>query len=154
LDWTPSAYIAAFFAYSEAIAADNPAWPAEVHDPSHLPCGNVDVWELTTTDEFLQLPEVRVVEPVGVASFRQRALQGLLTRLDNSIQLDVASYLESKGLGYLLHRYVLQLGEEVALALVDLRRMAIDHATLFPDLNGAAQQANLVPRMASLENHR
>jgi hypothetical protein len=56
--------------------------------------------------------------------------------------VDLESMLIERGLGHLLSCYLIPLGD-TAKALGDLSRMGINFAKLFPDLGGAAMQANL-----------
>ena len=80
---------------------------------------------------------------------RQRAQAGLFTRLRHDTFLDIESYLTSRDLAHHLERIEIPIGE-VGKALNDLRLMNITYATLFPDSDGAALEANLAPIIAQL----
>lgn len=55
--------------------------------------------------------------------------------------MDLEAYLKAKGLAHCLTRYDLNLRSAIA-ALKDLKRMNITFLSLFPDVQGAALQAN------------
>ncbi len=74
--------------------------------------------------------------------YRQRAQQGLFTRLKSEIFVDIESYLKNMGCAHCLCRIEVP-GSEAAKALLDLYAMNIHEASLFPDPVGAAIQANL-----------
>ena len=64
------------------------------------------------------------------------------------MHVDLESYLHSRGLVTYLERYEIP-GQEMGKALSDLELMGITYARLFPDLEGAAAQANI---WASIQN--
>jgi len=74
---------------------------------------------------------------------RQKAQRGVFTRLTHPDHIDVESHLKSRGLSWCLERFEVPYPQADSLA--DLDSMNINFATLFPDLNGAARQANIRP---------
>lgn len=73
---------------------------------------------------------------------RQRAQRGLFSRLNHDFHLTIEEYLTSEALSETPLRKYLIPSEDTAMALSELRLMNITFATMFPDLNGAALQAN------------
>ena len=65
------------------------------------------------------------------------------------MHLDLAAYLEAKGSGHYLEEIRLPSGE-FGKALNDLRLMNITYSSLFPDLDGAARDANLASVISGL----
>jgi hypothetical protein len=141
LDWTKSPYIAAFFAFISYAEYLNPG----------LKFGSepVAVWELVVDDKLLREGEFEVFTSLVDDAYRQKAQQGVFTYLAHDVHVDLESYLNSRGLGRLLARYEIP-GQEMGRALSDLKLMNIAYASLFPDLDGAADQANLWPTLSVL----
>ena len=82
-----------------------------------------------------------LVAPRSFSNPRQRAQRGVFTRLTHQQRFDLASYLAERGEDGCLTRWEVP-ATEAAVALDDLRMANITPATLFPDLNGAATEAN------------
>jgi hypothetical protein len=102
----------------------------------------VVVWALRSGEVREVARELDVLNPRVDIGQRQRAQRGLFTRLNHGKYLDLESYLSSFTLtGPPLRKYLIP-GWEVARAITELRMMNITFATLFPDLEGAALQAN------------
>jgi hypothetical protein len=120
LDWTELPYIAAFFAF-DGVTIDSGS--------------NVAIWQL---DRALmpEDDEVELIDDLELIRWNRRALQqrGLFTRID-TIQRPVESLLEAA-----LTKIILPTSSRIA-ALTDLDEMAINAATLFSDLDGAARTA-------------
>ena len=76
---------------------------------------------------------------------RQRAQQGVFTRLEHDAYTDVEGYLDCKGLGERLERFEIPCRTmlDLSVALSDLERMNIHYGTVFPDPQGAAIQSNM-----------
>jgi len=72
----------------------------------------------------------------------QRAQRGLFTKLLSAQYAELQGYLESRCLAHFLEAYDIP-KHDLSEALHDLYLMNISPATLFPDLNGAARQANI-----------
>ncbi len=151
LDWTLSPYIAAYFAFIDFLK------PKELisFQISHLTweaCATetVAVWCLDRTEELLETGDLVIIDDRMDDFHRQRAQQGCFTRLNHDVHLDLESYLVDRNLAHLLARYEIP-GREMSKALTDLERMNINAATLFPDLEGAAKEANLAPLVAIME---
>jgi hypothetical protein len=144
LDWTRSPYIAAYFAFMEALERDNPGLRAGRNKTTKLklPSGPVAIWGLTLAQEVHAAGGLILSEWRKDVFYRQRAQRGLFTRLKSEIFVDVESYLENIGCAHFLCRIEIP-GSEAARALLDLHAMNIHEASLFPDTNGAASQANL-----------
>jgi hypothetical protein len=145
LDWTTSPYVAAFFALTEAIkefqhGVSRTRRPAD--EVFHV--WGLRTWEdLTIHGEF----EILTVEPHD--SRRQQAQSGRFTRLRHPKWLDVRSYLEDRGCAHYLECYEVPYSE-AKIALRDLHLMNISFSTLFPDLEGAALQANISTKMIEI----
>jgi hypothetical protein len=138
LDWTTSPYVAAFFALTEAAQQFTHGAPR-----FEAPEGDVfEVWGLRLWAEITVAGEFEILDVEPPDSRRQQAQSGRFTRLRHSRWLDIQSYLQDRGLSHYLECYTIPY-TEATLALRDLELMNITYSTLFPDLHGAAQQANV-----------
>jgi hypothetical protein len=142
LDWSTSPYVAAFFAYVGLLERDiigfsqgNP----EVLRPDFQ--GMVVIWELNMLEEIEYGKEFEKLSPRPFLAGNQIRQRGVFTRLTHDVFVDLESYFKSRGLGQYLGRWELP-ANEYAKAIADLRLMNIRYATLFPDLRGAALDAN------------
>lgn len=93
-------------------------------------------------DKIKKEGEFEIVTSRVDNSHRQKAQQGVFTWLTHDMAVDVENYLEIKNMGIYLEKYEIS-GQEATKALADLDAMNINFAALFPDLIGAATQANL-----------
>jgi hypothetical protein len=157
LDWTRSPYVAAFFAFTGFIEAISPGTLGGYFDPRKFMSAGmgepVAVWGLLVDTVSIDGKEVQVVgrgeakeievlNPQIDIGHRQRAQRGFFTRLSHNIFFDIETYLASLDLpDPALRKYTIP-GSEAAKAITELRMMNITFATLFPDLEGAARQAN------------
>jgi len=163
LDWSRSPYISAYFACIDAfkIAADeNRLFIAEKHGtdsakkygarfensalgsqmiPPHKP---LVIWALACYNEIFVEDEFRLLDTPEFRNLRLHAQQGLFTYLMHDVYVDVESYLVSRKHGVRLEKFIIP-GNEAGKALHDLNLMGINNAVLFPDLTGAALQANM-----------
>ena len=138
LDWTESPYMAAFFGFIDLYrrlefgASINTGFRADW----------VNVWGL----RFWQgLEEPGIFDVVFLPRERGTRLwaqAGVFTRLSSRSFLELEPYLESRGLAHYLECYELR-HEDALVALRDLDLMRINLTTMFPDLQGAAEQANI-----------
>ena len=139
LDWTKSPYIAVFFAVMDAI---NMLSSGEVNI---IASENFVVFGLLAEKQglFREGEFELAMSRVDQAS-RQKAQQGMFTLLRADNHIDIEDYLEARGLGWTLTRYEVPKRDTIEI-LVDLNFMNINHAAVFPDLEGAAMQANIDP---------
>lgn len=86
--------------------------------------------------------EFELLSSLSPANFWQKAQSGVFTRLTHNEHLDIGAYLVDRKLSQCLHRFIIP-GAETVKALCELELMNITYATLFPDLRGAAIQANI-----------
>lgn len=139
LDWTSSPYVAAFFAFSERLRHME-------HGGSSFTLvgdeGKVRIWALSIGGAIEVPREFKIVRAHSGIAARQRAQSGLFTRLRSQDHLELPPYLEERGLADHLIAYDLPI-DAAAHAMRDLQLMNIVPRTLFPDLYGAAQQANI-----------
>ena len=137
LDWTESPYVAAFFAFEEFRKR------LEIHTYGSLSAeaDYVHVWGLRFWEDIEKKDEFEVVRASPYAASRQRAQSGLFTRLRSLNHLDIQAYLDGIGKAHLLELYEIS-GDAAVHAVRDLALMNITEATLFPDLTGAALEAN------------
>ncbi len=159
LDWTKSPYVAAFFAFVEYAEIHNPGFKSGLqslglrgHGAFYPGKGIVAIWSLAVGPELEISGEFEVLRPqVDYSPYaeRIRAQQSVFTRLNHDVHVDLGSYLVSRGLGHYLERYEIP-GQEVGKALSDLARMNITFASLFPDMGGAAAQANIQSTLVTL----
>lgn len=142
LDWTRSPYVAAFFAFSEHAEQHLPGFKAGRLE-AHPSCDHtVVVWRLDYVDDLCRRKHFEVIATRRDEFHRQKAQQAVFTRLTDPNQYELESYLLSRRRARALLRYELP-GSEMWEALDDLARMNINFGTLFPDLHGAAIQANI-----------
>jgi hypothetical protein len=143
LDWTQSPYVAAFFAFLDYAEERAPGFRTGTHQTnvSYGP-GKIAVWELVVAGGVEIRGEFEVFSSRVDRAHRQKAQQGLFTRLTHDVHLDIEAYLRARGIGHHLGKYEIS-GSEMAKALSDLNLMNINPATMFPDLDGAAAMANL-----------
>jgi hypothetical protein len=150
LDWTHSPHVAAYFAYMGMLEHVAPGFKSGTSDVVPTPEGAVAVWELNFVPEVLEKKgEFELITPRPPMAQRQIHQRGVFTRLTHDVHVDIESYLNATGKSRYLARYDLK-SSEYRKALADLGLMGISHATLFQDLDGAAQQANLAPSLAAL----
>lgn len=145
LDWTRSPYAAAFFAFTSALdRANDGRLLAGTLDQNAIvwPTQPVCIWRLGVTKDLLVPGEFEVLSSLSAVNYWQKAQLGVFTRLTHEEHLDIVSYLAERKLLGRLKRFVIP-GSETLKALSDLEAMNITYATLFPDLRGAAIQANV-----------
>ncbi|TAK33857.1 MAG: FRG domain-containing protein [Chloroflexota bacterium] len=148
LDWTESPYIAAFFAFLDAVEESNKGFKIGMRSgPGTLgalffPKGTVVIWALVLTSDLEVPGEFRIIDARRDDYHRQRAQQGRFTCLTHDEFQDLESYLISRGLAANLERYEIP-AREALRALRDLELMGITYGRLFPDLEGAAIHANI-----------
>ena len=139
LDWTLSPYVAAFFAFAERLRDMEHGSGAYTVKGNE---GSVRVWALSMGEQIEVPGEFEVVRAHPRAAVRQRAQSGLFTRLRSEEYLEVVPYFASRGLTDYLVAFDIPL-DAASHAMRDLQLMNITPATLFPDLYGAAWQANV-----------
>lgn len=138
LDWTTSPYVAAFFAFLDLYKKLR----FKSGIPTKFEGGIVEVWGLRLWDNFEEEGVFEIVYLRRTRGSRLWAQSGLFTRLNSPTHLDIESYLRSRGIAHYLECYELR-HESAMTALRDLDLMNINLSTMFPDLQGAAEQANL-----------
>jgi hypothetical protein len=158
LDWSGSPYVAAFFAFVDHLEFRYPSFQdglSRIESIALKKDGqNVAVWALSTERLVKRKEELQIIYPeteFSVHSQRIRAQKSVFTKLDHSRYIDIESYLRSEGLFDCLRRYEIP-GAEAVKALRDMELMNISFATLFPDLHGAAKQANLGETISMLNS--
>lgn len=142
LDWTSSPYVAAFFAWLTRYEIDNPDLAFWGAVPQNWGQQAVAVWELRNVEHLTIEGEFEWITGVSADANRQRAQQGTFTMLDHPEYADLETYLGARDRGNHLTKYELS-GQAFKAAFIDLARRSINYTTLFPDLTGAAKQANI-----------
>ncbi|MEX0852073.1 MAG: FRG domain-containing protein [Bauldia sp.] len=145
LDWTLSPYVAAFFAFTTVLdrANDGRLSSGQIDKaPIALPVSDVAVWQLAVANEILIAGELDLLTSIVAQNYWQKAQCGLFTRLQHDDYLDLSEYLSARGLANRLTKFLIS-GTETGKVLFDLEAMNITFAALFPDLRGAAAQANI-----------
>lgn len=147
LDWTESPYVAAFFAFEEFHHRYELASSVELSSKHE----KVHIWGLRLWEDLEVTGEFTVLTASPESATRQRAQSGLFTLLRSAQHIDLRAYLESRGQAHCLELYVVD-GRAAVHALRDLLLMNIHSGTLFPDLDGAALQANFDSVGASMNS--
>lgn len=152
LDWTRSPYVAAYFALIDAHATTNPGFRDGLEPRAlNVGSGHVAVWEMQLGAWLKGQDSLRLIESrwLNRWSYRIRAQSGVLVRFEHEEFIDIGSWLRATG--NLARLRVITIPEvEVPDALLDLRDMAISDFTMFPDLDGAAREANVTHRLEFL----
>jgi hypothetical protein len=139
LDWTFSPYVAAFFAFTDRLKSMEHGGGSYTIKGD---IGAVRIWELALWGPVEAPEEFEIVRGQPHVGTRQRAQSGVFTRLRSQEHLELSPYLASRGLIDHLVAYDIPL-DASSHALRDMQLMNIMPATLFPDLYGAAWQANI-----------
>lgn len=152
LDWTHSPYVACYFAYMAAFEqANHGIRTGHNKDKLILPSEDIAIWGLTLSDKVMSGGYLTIDEWRKDVFYRQRAQQGVFTRLTSPIFIDIENYLKNIGAAFYLCRIEIA-GSEAAKALIDVDAMNINESSLFPDLHGAAMRAILQLNWAGLTN--
>lgn len=135
LDWTTSPYIAAFFALTEC-------YLSLVRYGGSFALGSkyISIYRLFH-DTALEGDGLHVVKVMVDELGRVQSQRGLFTWLDSEEYFELQGFLDNNGRGNLLTQILLS--DRVLMnGLPDLRKHGIDYRLLFPDLAGAAIDAN------------
>jgi hypothetical protein len=145
LDWSKSSFVAAFFAWTDYWRIMNPGIAAWSGPYTYVGGGPVAVWEFASSKDLERDGEFVTFTARGDHAYRQKAQRGVFTMLQHAELFDLESYLASRGLAERLTKYEIDDGA-VGPALAELSAMNVRYGTLFPDLDGAALQANFDDR--------
>jgi hypothetical protein len=146
LDWSLSPFVAAFFAYAD-IAEDVVDCINEQRDISWIKNTEVVVWHLDKNS----IPfGVEMLRTVPKRMHRTTSQGSVLLTVDPSICTDILKAPAQDWMTSIgddpgsrpINKHVLP-GKDCFIALDVLRSMNIHYASLFPDLYGAAKQANM-----------
>jgi len=151
LDWTRNPYVAAFFAFADYAEILNPGFKTGTNTGG-IQFGNelVAVWALVLGNDIEKKGEFEIITAKRNDFYRQRAQQGVFTRLTHDVHVDLESYLISRNICSKYLECFQIPGQEMGKALHHLELMNISFATLFPDLGGAAAQANIGSTLKTL----
>jgi FRG domain len=156
LDWTNSPYIALFFACFDYAEYHNPGLKSGLRGAgggiNFMDPQPIAIWELALGGTIVVEDEFEIFETRVDQAHRQKVQQGVFTYLNHHTCIDLESYLQSRNLARYLTRYELP-GTEVGRAIWNLRLMNITYGTLFPDLEGAAIEANVGRAVRQLMHH-
>lgn len=154
LDWTHSPYVAAFFAFTDHVAALYPGFlsgTASLLERNDVGAKTIAVWSLALADEDLERRgEFEFIGTSGGFLQRQRAQKGEFTKLTHPRHIDLASYLRERGKEHYLEKIEIP-AIEYGKALYDLSLMNIRFEVLFPDTQGAVWEANTRPLLSKIE---
>lgn len=99
------------------------------------------MWGLRFWSDISEAGIFEIWQPTTIHATRPHAQKGAFTRLRSKEHADLEPYLKSRSLGYYLERYDIDLRDATG-ALHDLELMNIGYSSLFPDIAGAAYDAN------------
>jgi len=138
LDWTESPYVAAFFAFYDLSKKVD----ISMNPPLITKRSNVYVYSLLLTNNMFVKNKFEIVKLPRYFGTRIWAQAGLFTKLDSKQHIDIESYLTYRKMAYciLCYKIPFSAGYE---ALSDFKKMNISYSRLFPDLFGAALEANI-----------
>ena len=158
LDWTRSPHIAAFFACFDYTEFHNPGFKAGLRGAGgsinfmgteKKSADPIIIWELALAPNMEVEGEFESFECNFTQPHRQKAQQSIFTFLTHHQYIDLESYLVSRDLQSYLTRYEIP-GEEVGRVLWNLKLMNITYGSLFPDVEGAAIEANTASALGVL----
>jgi hypothetical protein len=153
LDWSFSPFVALFFGCFDQVVSTDIKSQYGGRGLMQAIQGSPDaiaVWELAYSDDVLVPGEFEVFIARSDLAHRQKAQGGCFSLLTHATAADVASYLATRQLAFRLLRFELS-GWEIPKALWNLRLMNITYSSLFPDLDGAAIEANMAYAMNGLQ---
>jgi len=143
LDWTRSPFIGAFFSLIDLakwLCGEDLSGEERLRREKSNP--RVAVWALRVTEPVFQKGSFELVDEYpSAANERQKAQEGVFTRLRDGRHFDVESYLADSGKTGSLYRMEIP-REAAGKALRDLHDRRIHYASLYPDLDGAVRYAN------------
>ena len=148
LDWTFSPFVAAFFALSTFV--DQMSGLRSAYHT--MPDGVMSVWQLNVWDSEKWPDDVEFIVPNSRIGSRARAQQCAFTKLESKNEIDLMTFLESKNCAHWLMRYDIEMSD-ASMALKDLQLMNINYLNLFPDMTGAALDANVQYRFIWHNDH-
>lgn len=139
LDWSLSPFVAAFFAFEEIYkeyAGIRTGYRTDFD-------GNVTVWAIRFWIRIDDDEVFEVLQPASPHATRPRAQRGVYTRLTSKDHVDLESYFKDRSIAHFLERYDINL-KDAPTAIRDFKLMNISYLTLFPDISGAAWDANML----------
>lgn len=141
LDWTESPYVAAFFAFADAYQQFEPLAVRTV--PTWRSTEKVRIWGLRKLEQDLEREnEFEVIRDLPATALRQKAQSGVFTILWTEDHADLVNYLTARKMAHCLEYYDVPVANTLEV-LRDLHLMNVTPSVLFPDLYGAALQANI-----------
>ncbi len=130
LDWSDSPYVAAFFAFSDALTQEDQS-------------GEVAVWALRTSERvWTREYGVEIVRVRGGGNERLRNQAGCFTYSRTTFET-LEEYVESAPVGDAVLTKFIVPQDQALLALPDLEIMSISASRLLPGLDGCALDARL-----------
>jgi hypothetical protein len=141
LDWSLSPFVAPFFAFVDRLDVQSD-WDRK---PITLTPPPIAVWSLYYDKTVTSKGEFEIFTSTTGGVGRQLAQAGLFSMLTHDWATDVERYLAVRGKLALLTKYEIP-GTEAMNAIATLQQMNIRFATLFPDVQGAAWEANTAGR--------
>ncbi|QYK47423.1 MAG: FRG domain-containing protein [Phycisphaeraceae bacterium] len=140
LDWTESPFVAAFFAYADAVNHSNPTIRNGRLPDLFEQVSPVAVWEYSVPDRE-PVEELEVISVDMASGERQRSQGGRFTRIRTLAHTDMIALLRDRNRMSLLRRFILP-GEQAGDALHSLDQMNIRYTSLFPDIEGVVRHVN------------
>lgn len=129
IDWTTSAYVAAYFAFSQPDPPPNDSASIFVLDTAKIR-------HHTNDDE-----SINILEPLNGDNRRLVAQAGVLMQIPTGVTLE--NWLRERGLESSLIKFTIPQAHRPEV-INDLRMMNISGLTLFPDLHGASIDCNML----------
>ncbi len=136
LDWTTNPIKSLFFAVESIYRT--------LEFSGNLPenKGPICIYKLNCWDDLFVVDEFEFIKTINIIGSRMNAQSGCFTILKTLDYSDIEAYLESTGKADYLEKFIID-KDIINDILLYLHESEIDPFTMYPDLDGAAIQANI-----------
>ncbi len=150
LDWTINPYVAAFFAFADALQTSMPGFGKVSPGKVAFPEAPIAIWEFSWNGELeTKEPDLQLVHKGMLTNARQRAQGGRFTQIVGTSAQDLIQFLRDRKATAALRVFEID-GAVMQDAMSDFALMNLSYATLYPDLDGIARNCILDRRSRGL----